>query len=210
MSQPPYGPQQPPPPGWGQPGPYSPPPPKKGLGTGAIIAIVIGSIIGLLILIGILGAVLGDNSSNESSSTAPTTSAPPPAPQKSSAPAAPKTQAPKEEPAAKAPVVVTATKTTFKPSILHDGSTAYTSVKVTIRNNGEKKIGVNPLYFAITDKAGEKHAAELGQDERQIDTIDLAPGESLTGVITGEGKFEPAYVTYTEGMFGDGVRGDVK
>ncbi|MFB7029659.1 MULTISPECIES: DUF4352 domain-containing protein [unclassified Streptomyces] len=210
MSQPQYGPPQPQPPAWGappgHPGPYGPPPPKRGLGAGAIVAIVLGSILGLLVLVGILGATLGDSSTGETSGKTPSKSAAP-APEKSSAPAA---QAPKEQPAADVPVVVTAAKTTFKPSVLHDGSTAYTSVKVTIRNNGKKKIGVNPLYFAITDKAGEKHAAELGQDEQQIDTIDLAPGESLTGVITGEGKFEPSYVTYTDGMFGDGIRGNVK
>ncbi|MFE5895846.1 DUF4352 domain-containing protein [Streptomyces sp. NPDC056488] len=208
MSQPQYGPPQPPQTGWGQPGPYGPPPPKKGLGAGAIIAIVVGSVLGLFILIGIIGAALGDDTSSETSGKAPSKSAAP-APEKSSAPAAaPKTQAPKEEPADK-PVVVAATTTSFKPSILHDGG-QYTSVKVTVTNRGDEEIDINPLYFTITDTGGSKHTAELGVDTGQIDTVKLAPGENVSGTITGEGKFTPKYVTYTDGMFGDGIRGDVK
>jgi hypothetical protein len=39
--------------------------------------------------------------------------------------------------------------------------------------------------------------------------MDLAPGEKTTGVITGKGAFTPKYVTCTDGLFGDDVRGDV-
>ncbi|MDQ1006143.1 hypothetical protein QFZ82_000628 [Streptomyces sp. V4I23] len=31
----------------------------------------------------------------------------------------------------------------------------------------------------------------------------------MTGVITGKGGFTPKYVTYTDGLLGDMVRGDV-
>ncbi|MGW8365090.1 DUF4352 domain-containing protein [Streptomyces wedmorensis] len=218
MTQPPqYGPPQPTQPGWGpppgqpgpygHPGPYGPPPPKKGMGAGAIVAIVLGSIFGVFLLLVIIAALVGDDPKESSStdSKRPTTAAPAPT---KSAPA-PKSEAPAEEPAADTPVKVTAVKTTFKPGVLHDGG-AFTSVKVTIANNGDEKIDINPLYFTITDTNGSKHTAELGEDEDQMDTVDLAPGENITGVITGEGKFTPAYVTYTEGLFGDGVRGNVK
>lgn len=223
MTQPPpYGPpQQPPQPGWGPPpgqpypggpgGPYGPPPPKKGLGAGAIIAIIFGVIIGGLILLVVLVGLLASSDSSDNASTNK-----PKAGQKSSAPSkaapAPSSKAPvkQEEPAADSPVKVTATTTAFKPSVLHDGTSVHTSVKVTVTNGGDEKISINPLYFAITDTNGSKHTAELGIDENQMGTVDLAPGENITGVITGEGKFTAAYVTYTEGLFGEGVRGNVK
>ncbi|MFZ4300300.1 hypothetical protein ACOZE3_20615 [Streptomyces cinereoruber] len=101
----------------------------------------------------------------------------------------PTSEAPKEEPVEDAPVKVTAKRTELKQSILHDGSSAFTSVTVTVTNSGDK------------------HTAELGIDEDQIDTVKLAPGENVTGAITGKGKFTPKYVTYIDGLFGDGVRG---
>ncbi|MGA5869979.1 DUF4352 domain-containing protein [Streptomyces cinereoruber] len=183
------------------------------MGTGAIIGIVVGGLFGLFILIGILGAALGGGESDKGSDTAPSASAAPEksseaAPQKSKAPA-PTSEAPKKEPVEDAPVKVTAKRTEFKPSILHDGSSAFTSVTVTVTNSGDKEIDINPLYFTITDTSGGKHTAELGVDEDQIDTVKLAPGENVTGTITGKGKFTPKYVTYVDGLFGDGVRGDV-
>ncbi|MEU6982497.1 hypothetical protein ABZ946_03600 [Streptomyces sp. NPDC046324] len=39
--------------------------------------------------------------------------------------------------------------------------------------------------------------------------MDLSPGERTTGVITGEGDFSATYVTYTDGLFGEEVRGKV-
>ncbi|MGW7287801.1 DUF4352 domain-containing protein [Streptomyces sp. NPDC054847] len=211
--QPGYGyPQQPGPYGHG-PAPYQPPPPpKKGMGAGAIVAIVLGSVFGGLILLVILGAALSDSST---STKKPVTSeAAEKAPVKkddAQADAKPATK-PKTEPAAEpaepAPVQLTVTKTTFRPSILHDGGD-YTSVQVTIANNSDEQIDINPLYFAITDTTGLKHNHELGEDENQMDMMDLAPGEKATGVITGKGKFTPKYVTYTDGLFGEGVRGNV-
>ncbi|MFE5912074.1 DUF4352 domain-containing protein [Streptomyces wedmorensis] len=214
MPQPPqYGPPQPTQPGWGpppgqpgpygHPGPYGPPPPKKGMGAGAIVAIVLGSIFGLFLLLVIIAALVGDDpkASSGTDSKRPTTAAPAP---KSEAP-----EAPKEEPAADAPVKITAVKTTFKPSVLHDGG-AYTSVEVTITNTGDETVNTNPLYFTITDSTGAKHAAELGMDKDQMDLLKLAPGEKATGVITGKGKFDPEYVTFVEGLLGEGTRGAVK
>ncbi|MFI7357298.1 DUF4352 domain-containing protein [Streptomyces avidinii] len=85
----------------------------------------------------------------------------------------------------------------------------YTSVSVTITNNSSKPIDVNPLYFAITDTNGTKHMAELGADEDQIATVELAPGENVSGAITGKGAFTAKTVTYTDGLIGKGVRADV-
>lgn len=215
MTQPPYPPQQPPtgqpqwgpPPGQPYPGaPYGPPrPPKNGMSTGAIVAIVLGSVFGGLLLIIVIAAIAvsGDTTASDNAGPKKTGSAAP-APARSSAAQA------TEEPAEEAPVKVTAKKVTFKPSILHDGG-AYTSVEVTVTNEGDRKVDINPLHFSITDTTGGKHQAELGVDENQIDTLDLQPGEHVTGVITGKGKFTPKYVTMAESILGgDSVRGDVR
>lgn len=186
MSQP-YPPQQP----YG----HMPPPPKK-TSIGKIIGIGCAGLIGLFIVIGIIGALASSGDDSSGSDTAVT---------KTSAPAA-KTTA-KEEPKETAPVKVIAKKTTFTKTILADGS--YTSVLVTITNNSDDTIDVNPLYITITDTAGTKHTAELGVDENQIDTVKLAPGENVSGAVTGKGKFTAKYVTYTDGLIGDSVRANV-
>lgn len=212
MTQPTWGqqpqqPGQPPMYGQPQPGPYGPPPPqKKGIGVGGGIALGCGGllVLGLIFVIIGLFASSGDSGDNKAGRTpAPTGTVEAPAAQPSA-----KAPAKKEEPASDSPVKVVAKKTEFEPSVLHDGS-KYTSVKVTITNNGKKKIDINPLYLTITDTNGSKHTAELGVDENQIDTVDLLPGENITGVITGKGAFTPAYVTYTPGLFGEPVRGNV-
>jgi cytoskeletal protein RodZ len=197
-----YPPQQP----YGYAAP--PPPPPKKNSTGKIIGIGCGGIVGLIVVISIIGALVssGDDSKSDTASTA-TSSAPAaqktdPAPDKTSeAPAA-------EEPKEDAPVAVTAKKTAFAKSILADSS-KYTSVLVTITNNSDKPISVNPLWFTITDTAGTKHTAEIGVDEKQIDTVELAPGENISGTITGKGAFTAKYVTYVDGFIGDPVRADL-
>ena len=201
-----------------QPGPYgqgpapfqpspSPSPKKKGMPAWAIVLITIGSIFVLLIFIGALAG--GDDSS--SGTKKPTTvETPEKKPVKEADDKADTKPAakPAEKSAEPAPVEVTAKKTMFKPSILHDGG-AFTSVQVTVTNNSDEKIDINPLYFSITDTDGNKHNAELAMDKNQMDVMDLAPGEKTTGVITGKGDFTPKYVTYKNGLFGDGVRGNV-
>ncbi|MER6612007.1 DUF4352 domain-containing protein [Streptomyces xantholiticus] len=191
------------------PAPYQPPQsPKKGMPAWAIVLIIMGGIFVFLIFLGAL--VGGDDSSSDAKKSSTVSEAPKDAPVKKDdgKPAARPADKPAEKPAEPAPVQITAKKTAFKPSILHDGGD-FTSVQVTITNNSDEKIDVNPLYFSITATDGSKRNAELGEDENQMDVMDLAPGEKTTGVITGEGKFTAKYVTYTDGMFGDDVRGNV-
>ena len=195
--QQPYPPQ----PGYG----YTPPPPPKKTSAGKIIGLGCAGIIGLSIIIGIIGAIA--SSSGDSSKDKATTASSTPAANNTDA-AKGDTSPPAEEPAKKAPVTVTAKKTKFAKTILADGS-AYTSVLVTITNNSSDTIDVNPLYITITDTAGTKHTAELAADENQIDTVKLAPGENVSGTVTGKGKFTPKYVTYTDGLIGDSIRADV-
>ncbi|MEF9909440.1 DUF4352 domain-containing protein [Streptomyces sp. P5-A9] len=159
-------------------------------------------IVGPFVLIAVVAAVASGGDDNDSASTTK------PAATQGSA----KQDQPEEEPAKKEqkkePVTVTAKKTDFKKSILAQGDD-YTSVKVTITNNSKDDIDVNPLYVTITGTDGSKHTAELGVDEDQLDTVKLAPGEDVTGTITGKGAFDAKYVTYTDGLIGDSVRGDV-
>ncbi|MET9516723.1 DUF4352 domain-containing protein [Streptomyces sp. NPDC002994] len=223
QNQPQQPPQQPPP-GWGQP-PMQPPgwgqppmPPRKN-NAGKIVGFSCLGIVGAFVLLAILGSLVssgGDTTAKSGGKTAVASEKPTKAAEK--AEKAEKEEAaekpkkadpkPKPEPAAAGPVKVSAKKATFTPGVLHDGG-KYTSVSITIANNGDKPINVNPLYFSITDTNGTKHTAELAKDERQIDTVDLAPGENITGVVTGEGEFTAKYVTYTDGLFGDPVRGNV-
>ncbi|WP_230535629.1 DUF4352 domain-containing protein [Streptomyces albidoflavus] len=190
------------------PAPYQPSPPsKKGMPAWAIVLITLGGIFVCIMFIGVLAG--GSDSSSETKK--PTTGEAPekePAKKDDGKADTKPADKPGQKPAEPAPVQITVRKTAFKPSVLHGGGD-FTSVEVTITNNSDEEIDVNPLYFSITDTDGSKHNAELGMDENQMDLMDLAPGEKTTGVITGKGAFTPKYVTYTDGLFGDGVRGDV-
>ncbi|MFW5420871.1 DUF4352 domain-containing protein [Nocardiopsis sp. CNT-189] len=133
------------------------------------------------------------------------------APEKGDEEAPAEDAAAEEEPAEEGPVVLEATAAEFVPSILADGE--YTSVQVTVTNNGDEPIDINPLSFSITDDGGTKHdtADGLGMDENQIDTVTLAPGENATGAITAKGSFTPKSVAFEENMFmGDPITADVK
>jgi hypothetical protein len=207
-------PQQPgwgaPPPGWGAP----PPQPPRKSSVGKVIGFTALGLVGLILLLGFIGAASDSGSddakksdsvsaADDSKDTGKDPAAEEPASEK------PAQEAPAEEEAASdIPVEVTAKKTAFAKSILAEGSD-YTSVLVTISNNGDEPIDVNPLYFSITDSNGSKHTAELAVDENQMDTVDLAPGENISGTITGKGTFTPKYVTYTDGILGDPIRGNV-
>ncbi|MER5930782.1 DUF4352 domain-containing protein [Streptomyces sp. NPDC002054] len=192
-----------PPPGQPQPGyGYLPQPPKKS-NAGKVVGFSCLGVVGFVVLLSIIGALLGgensDKTAKESVPSAAATSAPAKAPESKPSAAAPEK---------KAAVDVVAKKAEFKKSIIAPGDD-YTSVSVTITNNSSKPINVNPLYFAITDTNGTKHTAELGADEDQIDTVELAPGENVTGAITGKGAFTAKTVTYRDGMLGKPVRTDV-
>lgn len=176
--------------------PQAPQPKKRSKGKIAGLGCL--GIVALFIVMGAIAS--GGNSENADTPAA-----------KSSTPAAPES-APKKDPTKEekkpAPVAVTAQKTKFEKGVFADG-TDYTSVLITVTNNGGKAIDVNPLFVTITDTSGTKHTAELGVDDRQIATVHLAPGENVSGAITAKGAFIPKYVTYTDGIIGDSIRADV-
>ncbi|MEV6570137.1 DUF4352 domain-containing protein [Streptomyces sp. NPDC051577] len=190
--QPPYDNQ--PPPGYG----YSPPqPPPRKSGAGKIVGFSCLGIVGLVVVLAVAGSMLGDDTDD-------------------------KTVKPSAAGASAVEAGGPGAGREAGEEVAHHGHGEsrgvqtervaqgdYTSVSVTVTNNSTKQISVNPLYFAITDTAGTKHGPELGVDEAQIDTVDLAPGENVTGVISGKGRFTAKKVTYTDDLLGDGVRADV-
>ncbi|PSK74023.1 hypothetical protein C6W96_03950 [Streptomyces sp. CS149] len=191
-------PGQPQQPGWGQ----QPPPPRKRK-TGKIIGFGCLGIVGLIVLIAVIAMVAsGGDDGNQSSTKKPS------ATQGEAKKDESKEESKEEESAEKAPVTVTAKAVAFKKSVLAQGDD-YTSVQVTITNNSKSDIEVNPLYVTITDTDGSKHTVELGVDEDQLDAMTLSPGENATGTVTAKGTFDAKYVTYTDGLLGDSVRGDV-
>ncbi|MFE7137999.1 DUF4352 domain-containing protein [Streptomyces sp. NPDC057644] len=185
-------------PGWGQ----QPPPAPKKSGAGKIVGFGCLGVVGLFVLIAVIGTVAtgGDDTA--------TTSGKPPAAAGDAEPGKGADAAAERGPAEAAPVTVTAKAVDFKKSVLAQGDD-YTSVQVTIGNNSKQDLDINPLYVTITDTDGGKHTAELGVDEDQIDVVTLTPGENVTGTVTGKGVFDAKYVTYTDGLIGDSVRGDV-
>lgn len=186
-------------------GPY--PQPRRGMSTGAKFGV------GCAVLACLLFAFVGCTALLASS--APEGADRPSAAGGESAPAAdggteeagggPAPQEPEEEEAGEdAPVVLTAARHEFAPSILHDGG-EYTSVYVTVENRGDEDIDVNPLYFSVVAEDGTKKDTTdgLGMAEDQIDTLTLSPGQRAEGVITVAGAFTPASVEFAE-VFGLG------
>ncbi|MGA5287675.1 DUF4352 domain-containing protein [Streptomyces pseudogriseolus] len=200
---PPHANQQPfpQPPGHGFPGTPPPPPRRKGRFL-KVAGLGCAGALGLVVLIAALSASGGG--SDDGGNTAADSSV------GASAGAKEKNPDAKEKASEQAdgPVKLTAEPAEFRKSVLADGSD-HTSVRVTVANDGDDEVSVNPLYFTITDTDGTKHTVELGVDEEQIDTVDLAPGENISGTVTGKGTFTPEYVTYTDGLLGDPVRVDV-
>lgn len=175
-------------------------PPKK-RGVGKIVGIGCAGVFGLFVLIGALGAVVGGGGDGSGGGNG--------GGKVGAAQEARGTSSDsKPEVKAQVPVTLSAEKAAFVKSLLADG-TEHTSVLVTVANSGDQEVDVNPLYFAITDTNGTKHAAELAADENQIDTVKLAPGENISGSVTGKGSFTPKYVTFTDGFLGDPIRADV-
>ncbi|CAL9383118.1 hypothetical protein SUDANB121_01109 [Nocardiopsis dassonvillei] len=104
---------------------------------------------------------------------------------------------------------VTAGRTEFEPGPLYT-SGDYTSVDVSVRNEGEGSLDVNPLYFSVIDASGALHstAEAIGMDARELDAGTLVPGQSTSGVITVQGLVEADRVVF-EPYYGEPVESPV-
>ncbi|MCK9869512.1 DUF4352 domain-containing protein [Nocardiopsis dassonvillei] len=184
--------------------PYGPPPPpaNPGMSTGKKIGLGCGGCLGvllfLLLLVGCMAVLGGDDLDSGASEPSATREEAGGETAGGSAAEEADEEIAAEEPAAEEQdVVLTAETTEFTPSILHDGGD-FTSVYVTVENNSDENVDVNPLYFALVADDGTKYdtSGGLGEDENQIDTLTLSPGQRAEGVVTAEGAFTPASVEF--------------
>ncbi|MFL1428972.1 MULTISPECIES: DUF4352 domain-containing protein [unclassified Nocardiopsis] len=185
---------------YGVPGPH--PQPRTGMSAGAKFGVGCAVLFCLLFAFVGCAALLASGAPQDSDRPAATGGES--APEAEEVPAGEEAEAPAEEAAADAPVVLTATRHEFAPSILHDGGD-YTSVYVTVENRGDEDVDVNPLYFSVVAEDGTKKDTidGLGMAEDQIDTLTLSPGQRAEGVITVKGSIAPASVEFS-GAFGLG------
>lgn len=104
---------------------------------------------------------------------------------------------------------VTAGRTEFEPGPLYS-SGDFTSVDVSVRNDGQEPLDVNPLYFSVIDVSGTLHSTSegIGMDERELDASTLVPGQSTSGVITVQGLVEADRVVF-EPFYGEPIEAPV-
>lgn len=83
---------------------------------------------------------------------------------------------------------LTAGTTEFEPSPLYTGG-EYTSVEVSVVNNSQEQLDINPLYFTMIDQEGQNHSSRtgVGMDENEIGAEKLSPGQATSGAVTVEG-----------------------
>ncbi|GAA4916497.1 DUF4352 domain-containing protein [Streptomonospora salina] len=116
-----------------------------------------------------------------------------------------------EEPAdSGAPVEITAESAEYQTTVLSDGDD-YVAVNVTLTNNTGESLDVNPLYFSMEDADGQTVEADLFETTTQDDAfeaLDLADGESESGVVLFPGSSEPVSVTHS-GVMGEAHTAEV-
>ncbi|WP_316042212.1 DUF4352 domain-containing protein [Nocardiopsis sp. CNR-923] len=161
----PAGPPPPPTgPGWGPPpGGHGPPAPAP-TPWGKIIGIGCGILLLLLLLLGGCTALLLVAAGNGGLT-----------------PEQPGAGEPEEPPADEAVTEeVTARVTEFEPSPLYvEGD--FTSVEVSVTNDGEEGIDINPLYFTVVDTDGVEHEAAIAMDENELEVQEVARGRRRPG-----------------------------
>lgn len=146
--------------------PSAPTPWGKILGLGCGVALLL-----MLVAGGCMAAAMFTVSDNSSNAKEPTTEEP----GSSEAPSLENTE-------------VTADTTEFEPSPLYTGG-EYTSVEVSVTNNSQEQIDVNPLYFTMIDQDGQNHSSRtgVGMDDNEIGAEKLSPGQATSGAVTVEG-----------------------
>lgn len=175
------------------PPPGHPRPQKQGMSTSKKLGLGCGGLFLMLFLLGGCVAVLSGGSTDNSAPSSQADSDT----EEGNTETSEEEEAAEEEPEEESEIVLTAETREFNPSILHD-SGAYTSVFVTVENNSDEDIEINPLYFSIVADDGTKKdtSGGLGMDEDQIDTLTLSPGQRAEGTVTVEGDITPASVEF--------------
>lgn len=103
--------------------------------------------------------------------------------------AAPEQQAPQ--------VKLTAKAVEHKPDEFVTGG-PYSCVRVQIANNSKGVISAGVEYLTITGTDGTKRVTAWMVDSRELDSVQLAPGENAKGVVCAEGEFTPQTVAFDD------------
>lgn len=187
--------------------PYGPPaPPKQGMSTGKKIGLGCGGCLAVLVVLFLFAgcvAVLSSGGSGDSATTREETAQEETAQEEPAEEVAEEAAAEGEEAEeteeAEEPqdVVLTAEAVEYEPGVLDTGGD-HTSVYVTVENNGDEDIDVNPLYFEIVADDGTKKNVSLMAGQGQIDAVTLSPGQRAEGTITAEGAFTAASVEFND------------
>ncbi|MEV5829156.1 DUF4352 domain-containing protein [Spirillospora sp. NPDC052242] len=108
------------------------------------------------------------------------------------------------------PIKLQAKRAKARKSMLSTGD-PLSCVKVTVTNQTEENLEVNPLYFSLTDTENSKHdtTTALGEYEDQIAATTLAPGENTTGIVCARGEFRPKIVAMTNPLLSEAARAKV-
>ncbi|MDT0301441.1 DUF4352 domain-containing protein [Streptomonospora wellingtoniae] len=187
-----------------QPQPYPPPQPEKKpnywligcFGCGGALALIAGIIIIFLVVVN-SGDDSGGSASDQPSSSAGTGD---------DAGSGQEQTAPADD----EPVAIVAEPAEYEAGALSQGGD-FVAVYVTVTNNSDEPLAVNPLYFSMEGSDGQSQDADLMESAGQEDNfeaLDLANGESESGVIVFPGTSDPVSVTHT-GVMGDAYTADV-
>ncbi|WP_052809829.1 DUF4352 domain-containing protein [Streptomonospora alba] len=184
-----------------QPQPYPPPQPEKKpnywligcFGCGGALALVLGVVL-------IFAVVVNSGGDDEAGGSGGGASA---SPEEAGNGQGEETAPVEEEPVGSGePVEIVAEPAEYRPGPLADGGD-YVAAQVTITNNGDETLAVNPLYFSMEDGSGQSRDASLtetvGQDDG-FEALELDTGESESGVVAFPGTSEPVSVTHTSVM----------
>ncbi|MEU5218509.1 DUF4352 domain-containing protein [Streptomyces sp. NPDC020807] len=201
---------QPPPPGYGyppQPPQWAPvPPPQKQSNGWKIATFVLG---GLFFVSCTANVVNSSDNRDEKPDAKPKVTQSADAKPQAAAPASKPAEKPRPKATEQPPVTVTAARAPFKKTVLHK-SDDYTSIKVTVTNNTDERISVNPLYFEVKDADGVKHNTEIFGGETDLHAVDLYQGEKASGTITVKGTITAVKVYYRKDGFGTSYSAPVK
>ncbi len=115
---------------------------------------------------------------------------------------------PEDRRAGKVPVKITAKRVAFKPGILNTGG-KFSCAKVTVTNQTDKNLQVNPYFFEVTDATSEKKNAAVGEAAGEFRDVTLSPGEKASGVVCADGASPIKEVSFERSGLGTRYRAAV-